>query len=325
MKRHGNLFDKIVTQDNLYQSYLDARKNKRGKGGCLSFERRIGSEMHDLEGSLKAGTYRPRPYWKFEVREPKPRLIYAPAFRDRVVQHAVYRVLRPILDKRFIGQSFACRPGYGTHGAADYLQNALRKAPRNSYTLKMDVRRFYYSIDRTILRGMLERIIKCRRTISLVMLFTNTGEPKGLPIGNLLSQILALLYLNKLDHFIKRELKVEWYCRYVDDMALVGIPTRKEANRLRLLITEFMRAKLDLGVSRYTIASVQRGMNFVGYRTWAGKRFIRRHALGTFRKNLKRGLMDRVVSSLGHAKHTASLKRMIEEVRLTTGDCYAYA
>lgn len=309
MKRHGNLFALACSHDNLYAGYLDARRNKRSSRSCYEFERHLGAQLADLHATLADGSYRPRSYNTFWVSEPKPRLIHAPAFRDRVVQHAIYRVIQPIFDATFVHESFACRPGRGTHAAADHVQHALELAPRDSYTLQLDIRRFYYRIDHAILRGLIERKVKDGRLVGVMMLFAETSEPVGVPIGNLLSQIYALIYLNPLDHYIKRELKVAHYARYVDDLALVGL-TRDRAIEVRAAIVRFLDERLRLELSRSSIHRVTRGANFVGYRTWAGRRFVRKHALYTFRRAARRGALNSVVSSLGHARRTASARHM---------------
>jgi hypothetical protein len=321
MKRHGNLFDRATSLDALHQGYLDARKSKRATRACAGFERRLGAQLEDLAATLAASTYAPRPYTSFTVHEPKPRIITAPAFRDRVVQHAAYRVIQPLLDARFIAQSFACRPGLGTHAAADYVQAAMRAAKQGSWFLQMDVRRFYYSIDRGILRALYERIIKDARMVNLVMQFADPGQPQGLPIGNLLSQLGALLYLNELDHFVKRELKAASYCRYVDDFVLIGI-TREQASEHRQRITQFLQEHLNLQVSRFTVAPVRRGINFCGYRTWPRIRFVRRRALWAFRAAVRAGKLVSAVSSLAHARRTASHQHMLAHMQTANPPLY---
>lgn len=313
MKRIGYLFEKAFTPDALLAAFHAAARHKHGKRACFEFERRLATNLDTLHRELHDGSYTPRAYFSFMVFEPKPRRIFAPAFRDLVVQHAIYAVAGPIFDRTFIHQSFACRVGKGTHKAADYAQAALRVAPRDSYTLKLDVRKFFYRIDRPMLRTLIERKIKDRRFVDLMMQFADHGEPVGIPIGNLLSQLYALIYLNPLDHFIKRELGVRHYCRYVDDFILFGI-SRDEAIEYQAQIIVFL-AGLKLELSKSTIALVSRGVNFVGYRTWASKRFIRRHSLYTFRSALKRGRMDSAVSVLGHARHTHSLQHMLRHMK----------
>jgi RNA-directed DNA polymerase len=321
MKRHGHLFERAFSTEDLYAAYLDARKSKRATRSCFAFERRLGAALAELHQALHAGTYAPLPYNTFRVYEPKPRLIHAPAFCDRVVQHAIYRVIRPIFDASFIDQSFACRPGRGTHAAADYVQAALQQAPRDSYLLQLDIRKFYYSIDRTILRGLIEHKLKDARLVDVMMLFADGGGPVGVPIGNLLSQIYALVYLNPLDHYIKRELKVRHYTRYVDDFVLIGI-SREQALAARAEIVDFLAARLHLALSKSTIARVTRGSNFVGYRTWASRRFVRTHALYTFRRAATRDRLESVVSSLGHARRTASRGHMLRHLEKNHADLY---
>lgn len=314
MKRAGYLFDQATSHAALYDGYLDARKNKRSTRAVYAFERRLGAELAALHEELRSGTYRPRAYNHFWIYEPKPRQISAPAFRDRVVQHALYRAVQPIVDRSFIDQSFACRPGKGTHAAADYIQRALQQVPRDSYFLQLDIRRYYYRIDRDILRGLIERKIKDRRAVDLWMLFADSGEPLGLPIGCLMSQLDGLIYLNPLDHFIKRDLGVKHYARYVDDFVLVGL-TRTEALDYREQIIEFLRDRLHLELSKSTVARVTRGINFVGYRTWASRRYVRKHALYTYRHAAKRRRVESLVSSLGHARKTASLRHMLTHLK----------
>jgi hypothetical protein len=310
MKRIGHLYNKAFTREALMLAFYAAARSKRGKRACFTFEKSLASNMDALYNELQDGSYIQRPYYSFIVQEPKPRRIFAPAFRDLVVQHAIYRVISPIFDAGFIDQSFACRTGYGTHKAADYAQAALQACPRDSYTLKLDIRKFFYRIDRTILRTLIERKVKDSSFVDLMMRFADHGEPIGIPIGNLLSQLYALIYLSPLDHYIKRELGIKHYCRYVDDFVLFGIG-RERALECQRLIIDFIRRELNLELSKSTIAPVSRGINFVGYRTWAGKRFIRRYSLGNYRSAMRRGEIESATSILGHARHTHSLQHML--------------
>lgn len=310
MKRAGFLFEQAFTPAALLSAFHAAARRKRGKRACFQFEKRLAPNLDDLHRELNEGSYRPRPYHDFMVYEPKPRIIYAPAFRDLVVQHAIYAVVGPIFERGFIDQSFACRKGLGTHKAAGYSQAALQAVPASSYTLKLDIRKFFYRIDRNILRGLVERKIKDRRFVDLMMRFADHGEPVGIPIGNLLSQLYALIYLNPLDHFIKRELKVVRYCRYVDDFILFGL-TKEEAVSHRARIVKFLSDRLRLELSRSTISRTVRGVNFVGYRTWASRRFVRKHSLRVFRLSVRQGRLESAVSCLGHARHTHSLQHML--------------
>jgi len=313
MKRIGNLYQQAFTRDALLDAYHAAARHKSGKRACFNFERRLAYNLDALYCELQGGSYRPMPYYNFEVYEPKQRTIYAPAFRDLVVQHAVYAAVNAIFDRTFIDQSFACRKGMGTHKAADYAQTALRASPRDGYTLKIDIRKFFYRIDRSILRRLIERKIKDVRMVDVMMQFADHGEPLGIPIGNLLSQLYALIYLNPLDHYIKRVLKVRHYCRYVDDGVLFGL-TKTECIEARTKIEIFIQDTLHLEYSHTTIAPVRKGVNFVGYRAWASKRFIRKRSLYVFRRALKQNDIQCAVSLLGHARNTSSLRHMLGKI-----------
>ena len=310
MKRVGNLYARTLTPEALRHAFHMAARHKHSKRGCFNFEKHLASNLDALYQELSDGSYSPRQYYTFVVHEPKRRTIYAPAFRDLVVQHAIYRVISPIFERIFIDQSFACRIGKGTHKAADYAQAALQASPPGSYTLKLDIRKFFYRINRVILRELIERKIKDARMVDLMMAFADHGEPVGIPIGNLLSQLYALIYLNPLDHFIKRELGIKRYCRYVDDFVLFGV-TRDYAVECQARIIAFIKDELSLELSKSTIAPISRGINFVGYRTWVSKRFIRRHSLYNYRVALRNGKTDSAISILGHAQRTHSLQHML--------------
>lgn len=310
MKRTAHVFEAAFTRDRLLAGFHDAARTKHGRHACLEFSRRIGTEIEQLHRELHSGSYRPRAPFTFTVREPKPRTIHAPAFRDCVVQHAAYQVIAPLFDRGFIDQSFACRVGRGTHRAADYAQRALRAVGPDSYTLKLDVRRFFYRINRGTLRGLIERRLKDGRMVDVLMRFADHREPTGIPIGSLLSQLYALVYLSPVDHFIKRTLGVRWYCRYVDDLLLVGL-THDQALAYRARVAAFLRDRLGLELSRSTIARVARGVNFVGYRTWPSRRLVRRRAQYVYRAALRRGNREAAISCLGHARHTHSLRHLL--------------
>lgn len=322
MIRHGNIFDSIASKESLLQAFKDASRGKSGARGCFTFEKRLARNLEDVHRELMTGSYTVKPYFSFMVHEPKPRCIYAPAFRDTVVQHAIYKAVNPLFNRTFIDHSYACRVGMGTHKAADYAQRALQLSEKGSYTLKLDIRKFFYRIDGAILRSLIERVIKDRRLVDLMMLFADYGEPIGIPIGNLLSQIYALIYLNPLDHFIKRELKVERYCRYVDDFILFGL-SRELCEQHKMVIEKYLADALGLELSRSTIAPTSQGVNFVGYRTWASKRFIRKHSLYNFRRAAKRGRLDSVVSILGHAKKTHSLQNLTRSLQEKNNELYS--
>ena len=314
MKRHGHLWERTFTPEALHAAYLRTAEGKHAKRACFNFERRLAFNLDRLHQALHAGTYRPQPYYSFPVYEPKRRTIFAPAFCDLVVQHAMYATIYPIFSPTMSEQSFACRVGKGTHKAADYAQRELQRSPPDSYTLKLDIRKFFYRIDRDILRTLIERKIKDRRFADLLMVFADHGEPIGIPIGNLLSQLFALIYLTPLDHFVQRELRAARYCRYVDDFILFGL-TRAEAVEKKTVIETFLRDRLHLELSAFSIAPRSRGVNFVGYRAWAGRRFIRKRSLFNLSRAAQRRNVESVSSILGHARRTHSLQHCLSTIR----------
>lgn len=323
MKRHGQLFDQCFNMENLYRAYIDARRGKRSKRACFEFERRLGVHLLELHRELHEGRYRPKPYYLFEVREPKPRLIHAPAFRDVVVQHAIYRHVYPLFDRTFIDTSYACRKGKGTHRCANYVQQAMRHYSGDHYTLHLDVRRFFYTIDRNILMDLIKRKIKDQRLLPILAMYAETGEPLGIPIGNLLSQLYALIYLNPVDHYIKRTLKVHHYARYVDDMVLIGL-TLKEAIASRDAIELYLADRLRLTLSKAGIAPIRRGLNFVGYRTWRSTRFVRRHSLHRFNRSLARSNTLSINSLMSHALRTGTHRHYCRRINAERPDLIPY-
>lgn len=296
--------------DNLYSAYLDARRGKRARHACFEFEKHLGENLQTLYTTLHNGTYVNDPYFQFTVYEPKRRVIHAPTFRDVVVQHAIYRIIYDIFDRTFIATSFACRIGYGTHKAAKYTRSAMQQCSGEDYILKMDIRKYFYSINRAVMRRLLTRRIKDKRMVDIIMMFADMETPLGIPIGNLLSQICAFIYLNPLDHFIKRILKIKHYVRYVDDFMLIGLP-REKCLLLRKTIIHFLRDLFGLELSKSTISKVRKGVNFCGYRTWRSLTFIRKYSLYKFRRVVKAGKQESINSLLGHAKHTNSLPYML--------------
>lgn len=321
MHRSGNLYPQICTTDALYAAYLRARHGKRSHRACHEFGRNLGENIHLLHTELSTHTYRPRPcnsFWVTDGR--KPRLIEAPAFRDLVVQHAAYAVLAPLFEARYIDTSFACRVGRGTHQAADWLQSVMRKAPRTAWVLHVDARKFFYSIDRAVLQALLAKVIKCQAMLHLLGQFAHREAPTGVPIGNLLSQTFANVYLNSLDQYCKRTLKVSHYGRYMDDSIMLANSRAQGLEWLDAIRAHMLL--LGLEISHYSLHSVKRGANFVGFRTWATARFVRPHVIGALRTDARRWHMPGVISRLGHARRTCSFKPLMTHLQESHHDLY---
>lgn len=321
-KRHGNLWDKVIDFDNLHAAYLKARKGHRWTSEVLRFSANLEEELINLQNQLIWGTYRTGPYRFFTIYEPKERLVAALPFRDRVAQHALCNVIGPILERRFIYHSYACRVGKGTHRGADQIQTWLRECERawgRVYCLKADVAKYFASIDHRILMRILERVIKDRLVLTMCQEIIASGSDtgKGLPIGNLTSQWWANLYLDQLDHFVKEELRVKHYLRYMDDTVFLS-PSKKELWQWYREIEGFLEDRLALRLNPKTsIFPVgPRPIDFLGYRIWPTHRLLRRDSVKRMRRKLKRMQyqysrgeisLDKINASiqswLGHAKH----------------------
>lgn len=311
MKRYGHLYEQIYDFENLYQAYLEARKSKRYREDVLKFSANLEENLIEIQNELIWKMYKVGRYREFYVYEPKKRLIMALPFKDRVVQWAVYRVLNPLFNKTFTRHSYACRVGKGTHKAADTLQYWLRKAdrsPKKYYFLKMDISKYFYRVDHNIAMKILESKIKDKDTLWLLEeIIKNDNvafglplgmEPgdcpkhmrlfdKGMPIGNLTSQLLANIYLNELDQFCKHNLRVKRYIRYMDDFIILH-HDKKYLHRLKMEVENFLNDKLELHLNKKTcIRPISLGVEFVGFRIWPTHRKLKKKSAKKMRRRLR--------------------------------------
>jgi retron-type reverse transcriptase len=256
MKRSGNLWPEIIAFENLLKAARKAQKGKRFRENVLEFNFQLEQELFKLQAELQAKTYRPGQYRTFEIYEPKPRIISASPYRDRVVHHALCCIIAPLLERSFIADSYANRCGYGTHRA---LLRFTQFSRSSRFVLQCDIRKYFPSIDRAILKTLIRRKLKCTNTLWLIDTIIDCGNvqeavleyfpgddlltplqrSQGLPIGNLTSQFLANVYLDPLDHFVQEQLKIGKYLRYVDDFTLFG-DDKAELALARIKIEEFL-------------------------------------------------------------------------------------
>ena len=259
------------------------------------------------------GTYIPLPYSSFYISDPKPRHIHKANIRDRVLHQAIFRVLYPIFDKTFIHDSYSSRVDKGTHAGVARLLDFLRKASANyqkpAFALKCDVSRFFDLIDHRILLELIARRIHDEHCLTLVRQIVesfSTAPGKGLPLGNVTSQLFANIYLNELDQFVKHSLKRHWCLRYCDDFVMVG-SDREELHALIEPIRQFLdeRFVLTLHPRKIVLRSYQQGVDFLGY--------VLRPHVTTLRTNTRRRLLRRVTgpnlsSYLGVLSHCRGYK-----------------
>ncbi|MDD2647335.1 MAG: reverse transcriptase domain-containing protein [Eubacteriales bacterium] len=285
-----NLCEAICSFENLYAAYVKAAEHKRYRAEVLKFNQNLEGNLFALQRELRERVYKVGPYRQFYVQYPKPRLVMALGFRDRIVQWAIYRQINPYIDKRFITHSYGCREGKGTLAAAETLFNWLQLISRRPdaddwVILKLDVSKYFYRVDHdTVMDVYADYINDEWFTWLLGTIINNPDVPFGLPegmsasdcppderlydvgmpIGNLTSQETANVYLNKLDQYCKHILKLRYYIRYMDD-TIILIKGRKEAERVKELIGQFMRAELRLALNQKTaIYPVRQGCEFVG-------------------------------------------------------------
>jgi len=317
------VFEQIYDYHNLYDAYIKARKQKRYRAEVLQFSYALEENLITLQNELIWKTYKVGAYRPFVIYEPKKRQIVALPFRDRVVQHALNSVIEPIFERRMIHDSYACRVGKGTHQAARRVAYFLGK-PGNYYYLKADVKSFFASVNRTILRSILAERIEDEGLMWLVDQVLNSTPGTGLPIGNLMSQLFANVYLHELDHYVKNVRGVNFYVRYMDDFIVLH---ESKAFLWSLLadIEELLRTRLALSLNAKTrIGKTSEGIEFVGYRIWSRNKLIKKQSLNRMRKKARawrQGKIsdDRFLASIGswigHCGDTASHKA-VEKIML---------
>lgn len=273
MKSHGGLFARITEIENLRRAMEAAARGKRDRPAVARFLNQAEKELACLCEELQSGSYIPCPYQHFRVCDPKPRTISCADFRDRVVHHAVCDLIGPLIERRFIFDSFACRQGKGTHRATARAQQLTR---RFAYFLKLDVASFFDSVDHDILLALLGRQFHEPRLLALLATIVRaplaTAPPgKGLPIGNLTSQWFANLYLDGADHLVKEALRVPGYIRYMDDMVLFADSKAVLWAAHDALVTFLAdERRLNLKAASTRLAPCTEGIPFLGMRIFPG-------------------------------------------------------
>ncbi|TSC55833.1 MAG: RNA-directed DNA polymerase [Parcubacteria group bacterium Greene0416_39] len=225
MKIYKNLFEQIISPEPLFSAWDVFKQDKRKRPDVQRFEWNLEENIFKLHRDLKNKRYKHGPYKGFYIKDPKQRHIHKATVRDRVLHHAVFSVINPMFEPTFISTSFSCRIGYGTHRGVATLDNMMRKVSQNNtqpcYVLKCDIKKFFDSVDHNTLLSILGRRIRDEDVMWLLEEIIESF-PRGLPIGNLTSQIFANIYMNEFDQFVKHELKVKYYVRYTDDFAIVS-------------------------------------------------------------------------------------------------------
>ena len=274
MKSYGQLWERIVSEENLREAWLRVRRGHASSPAVRAFEARLDSNLAELRARLADGSYRPRGYWQFRIHDPKPRTISCAPVCDRVVHHALCGVVTPLMERTFVPVSFACRKGYGSHAACAL---ARRYAKRAQYFCKMDVRKYFDSIDHGRLLAVLLPMFREERVKSLLRMIVESPVPglpagRGMPIGNLTSQWFANLFLSAFDHAALTGFggrKPAGYLRYMDDFVFFA-GSKAEAWRLHDEARRWLAEERGLEVKdeATVVAPVTEGVPFLGLRIW---------------------------------------------------------
>lgn len=284
-QKYKNLLPSIGHIDNLRSAFQKTSKGKRKTYGYLEFKEFSEYNLKQLQEEILTGTYVQGSYRHFTVYEPKARLISALDFKDRLVQHAVCNVVAPIFEKTLMPYTFACRIGMGTHAGVRHIQSLLRRN-NSRYFLKTDFSKFFPSVNREVLHQLIAQKISCEGTLNILRAII-PPEGIGLPIGSLTSQLFANVYAGECDRLLHFTCGERQWARYMDDIVVLGDDLPKLKQTFETL-ESFSRETLGLRMSKWSIAPVHRGINFLGYRIWPHHKLIRHDSVTRAKRKIKK-------------------------------------
>lgn len=325
MKSYRNLFEAIVSFDNLLLAAQNASQGKRSKANVAVFNYNLEENLVLLQRALIDKTYRPGSYRAFHIFDPKKRLISAAPFADRVVHHALCNIIEPLFDRTFIYDCYANRQDKGTHNGIKRVQKFLRG---NHFVLKCDIKKYFPSIDHEILKQeirwkiadpdalwLIDAIIDGSNEQEFVYdifpgddLFTPSNRRKGLPLGNLTSQFFANLFLNRFDHFIKEILMVRYYARYVDDF-LIAADSIAFLSEVKKEIEEYLaQLRLKLHPRKCHILRSDQGVPFLGQVIFPHYRLLKKQNVRRFSQRLPRLAQMLDAGDITQKRYNASIQ-----------------
>jgi RNA-directed DNA polymerase len=322
-------YNSIISIKNLCQAWGEFVRGKKSKKDVADFSLNLSQNIFNLHEDLEYKTYQHGVYEAFSINDPKPRSIHKATVRDRLLHHAIYKILYPYFDKKFVHDSYSCRYGKGTHRALNRFKQFIRQVSENNnrscWVLKCDVRKFFTSIDQMTLMEIVKRHISDEDTIWLVQRvvesFKSTSLNKGLPLGNLTSQLLVNVYMNEFDQFVKHNLKLKHYIRYADDFVII----HQDKNILEEVLQKIQyflenKLKLTLHPDKVFIQTVTSGVDFLGWVHFYNHRVLRTVTKKRMFKKLKYSANNREVvkSYLGLLRHgnTNNLKDRIVSMQV---------
>lgn len=321
MKRINNVFEKIVDKNNIQKAIFNASKGKKNRASVKKILNNTVYYTEEIHKILVEGTYNNSGYNKMKIKDgarKKERIIYKPKFYpDQIVHWALMQQIQDILQRGMHEYCCASVPGRGIHYASKYIKKILVKDRKNTkYCLKLDIKKFYPSISQKVLKWKFYKIIKDKKALELIFKIVESTE-SGLPIGNYTSQWFANYYLQDLDHFIKEDLKVPYYVRYMDDM-LLFYRNKKELHKIKNRIEEYLKfEELKLKENWQLFKVDSRPIDFIGYRFYRNYTTIRKSNFLRIKRRIKRiykkGKLNykdatAVISYYGWIKHSNSNK-----------------
>lgn len=310
MKRYGRLHEKICASENIELAIERAERGRKKKTAIRWFNEDKERLTEELRLMLEHETYTVSKYSSFNVSEPKERTIHClPFYPDRIIQHAIMNVICPIFIEKFTSDTYSCIKDRGIHQCVAKLKTALEDKEHTAYYLQIDIRKYYPSIDREILKAKLRRIIKCERTLRLIDKIVDSHHESGIPIGNYISQYLSNYYLSDVDHYVKEQLGVKYYFRYADDLLFFGSAKQEMNELLKKIITEVEKLNLKIK-NNIRISPTERGIDFIGYKFYPTHTLLRKSIKQRMKQKIKmlKGVDDMIfktqmASHYGWAKH----------------------
>lgn len=328
-KVFGHKFEDIISIDNLLKAWKEFSVDKKNKRDVLIFSSRLMDNIISLHRELVNHSYKHGSYQAFNISDPKPRNIHKATVRDRLLHHAIYRILYPFFDRIFISDSYSCRLRKGTFKAVDKFLEFSHKVGQNNrktcWVLKCDVRKFFASIDHVILVDILRKYIFDADILwllkNVIDSFNSTEKSIGLPLGNLTSQLLVNIYMNEFDQFMKHNLKAKCYIRYADDFVVMS-QDRRWLEGVLIKIREFLQVelKLNLHPKKVSIETFASGIDFLGWVNFLDHRVLRIATKKRMLRNIKREdrkkeVVQSYLGLLGHGNAEGMVQYLLYESR----------
>lgn len=321
-------YDSIISLENLLSSWQEFLKGKRKRKDVAVFSLHFMGNILALNKNLQEKTYQHGRYHAFKINDPKPRDIHKATVRDRITHHAIYKIMYPYFDNKFIFDSYSCRNNKGTHKTINRLGYFARKVSgnntRDTWVLKCDIKKFFANINHGILKGILKKHIANDDIIWLLekiidSFHTKNNPSVGLPLGNITSQLLINVYMNEFDQFVKRELKVKYYVRYADDFVTLHT-NRVYLESLIPQMSKFLEQELGLSLhpNKVYIRHIVTGVDFLGWVHFPHHRVLRTSTKHRMFKKLKySSTKETLASYLGMLKHGNTYK-LIQRIEADT-------